>query len=243
MTYINGVWIANRPHSQVLESRINIKEAIAFLQHHGFNTIFPVVWTRGYTLYPSKTMLRYGLPAIEPFYAQQQRDPLAEIIAEAQQHQIKVIPWLEYGFAASHLLSGGHLLKQYPHWQAIDSNGAKVRQGSLTWMNGFNPEVQQLMLEIITEIISNYDVDGIQGCDRLPAMPSSAGYDSETKQQYITAFGKNPPSNPQDKQWLQWRADLLTSFLAKARSLNFFISCGLSFLPPQSLARLCSLGC
>ena len=210
---IRGVWIANRPHSQVLSSPENIIRAIAFLHNYGFNVIFPVVWTRGYTIYPSGVMNRYGFDAIEPFY--QQRDPLAEIITAAHQYDIKVIPWLEYGFAASHLLTGGHLLQKYPHWQAIDSDGAKVRHGGLTWMNGFDPEVQQFMLEIIAEIVSNYDVDGIQGCDRLPAMPRSAGYDAQTSQQYRAAYGKLPPANSQDKQWVQWRADLLTDFLTR----------------------------
>ena len=101
MLEIRGVWIANRPHSRVLESRQNIVEALDFLHAYGFNTIFTVVWNRGYTLYPSQVMSRYNLAAIAPYYQQQQRDPLAEIIAEAKQRQIKVIPWLEYGFAAS----------------------------------------------------------------------------------------------------------------------------------------------
>ena len=215
MEEIRGVWIANRPHSQVLESRENIVEAMDFLQFHRFNVIFPVVWNRGYTLYPSQVMSKYNLPAIDPYYEQQQRDPLAEIITAAHRRNIKVIPWLEYGFAASHLLSGGHILKQYPDWRAIDKDGATVRHGGLTWMNAFNLEVQQFMQEIITEIVSIYNVDGIQGCDRLPALPVAAGYDSETIKQYHTAFGAHPPNNPQDRQWIQWRADRLTDFLAQ----------------------------
>jgi uncharacterized lipoprotein YddW (UPF0748 family) len=215
MSEIRGVWIANRPHSQVLESRENIVEGMDFLQAYGFNVIFPVVWTRGYTLYPSQVMSKYHLPPIEPYYGQQQRDPLEEMITEAHQRQIKVIPWLEYGFAASHLSNGGHILTQYPHWQAIAQDGATVRHGGLTWMNAFNFQVQQFMLEIITEIIKTYNVDGIQGCDRLPALPINTGYDSETSNQYHAACGKNPPRNPQDRQWLQWRADQLTDFLAK----------------------------
>ncbi|WP_319423085.1 glycoside hydrolase family 10 protein [Pleurocapsa sp. FMAR1] len=214
MSEIRGVWIANRPHSRVLESRENIAKAMDFLQAYGFNLIFPVVWNRGYTLYPSQVMSKYNLPAIEPFYEQQQRDPLAEIIIEAHQRNIKVIPWLEYGFAASHLIDGGHILKQYPQWQAIDKDGAGVRQGGLTWMNAFNPQVQQFMLSIITEIVSNYSVDGIQGCDRLPASPVNSGYDRDTIKQYQTAFNKQPPSNFQDRLWLKWRADKLTDFLA-----------------------------
>ena len=209
---IRGVWIANRPHSKVLESTAKIAEAMDFLQAHGFNLIFPVVWNRGYTLYPSRVMGKYQLPTIEPFY--QQRDPLAEIIAAAHQRQIKVIPWLEYGFAASHLPTGGHILQQYPDWRAIAQNGETVRHGGLTWMNAFNTQVQQFMLEIISEIVSNYDVDGIQGCDRLPALPVDSGYDKNTIAQYQTAMG-TLPQNPQQKQWVQWRADLLTDFLVK----------------------------
>ena len=215
MLEIRGVWIANRPHSQVLSSSDNIVSAMDFLQSYGFNIIFPVVWNRGYTLYPSKVMDKYSLPTIDPYYEQQQRDPLKEIITEAHRRNIKVIPWLEYGFAASHLQSGGHILNQYPHWQGTDKDGAIVRHGGLTWMNAFNLEVQQFMLEIITEIVSIYSVDGIQGCDRLPALPVTAGYDPDTIRQYQTSFGKLPPQNHHDRQWIQWRADRLTDFLSR----------------------------
>ena len=215
MLELRGVWIANRPHSLVLESRKNIIEALDFLRSHGFNTIFPVVWNRGYTLYPSQVMSRYSLPTIDPFYNQQQRDPLAEIIQEAHQRQIEVIPWLEYGFAASHLANGGHIVQKYPHWQAVDRDGTAVRHGGLTWMNGFLPDVQKFMLEIVREIISNYPVDGIQGCDRFPALPVTAGYDNFTLGQYQSEFGVQPPRNHGNSQWIQWRADRLTDFLAQ----------------------------
>lgn len=215
MSEIRGVWIANRPHSRVLESRQHIIEVLDFLSFYGFNLIFPVVWNRGYTLYPSQVMGQHNLPVIDPFYQEQQRDPLAEIIIDAKQRNLKVIPWLEYGFAASHLLDGGHILQRYPYWQAIDRDGITVRQGGLSWMNAFHPEVQQFMQSIVQEIISNYDVDGIQGCDRLPALPVTAGYDSFTLGQYQSSFNKQPPHNYQDRQWIQWRADLLTDFLSQ----------------------------
>ena len=215
MSEIRGVWIANRPHSRVLESRGNIAEALDFLKLYGFNVIFPVVWNRGYTLYPSRVMSRYDLPTIDPFYAQQQRDPLVEIVTEANQRNIKVIPWLEYGFASSHLADGGHILKRYPEWQALNCDREGVRHGSLTWMNGFLPEVQQFMTDICIEIVGNYDVDGIQGCDRLPALPVTAGYDDYTVEQYRLAYGERPPRNYKNQQWVQWRADLLTEFLIR----------------------------
>jgi uncharacterized lipoprotein YddW (UPF0748 family) len=214
MEEIRGVWIANRPHSQVLASQQNIAEAMDFLQQKGFNFVFPVVWNRGYTLFSSQVMGKYNFPSIDPFYAQQNRDPLAEVVIEAHKRNIAVIPWFEYGFAASHLPDGGHILQQQPFWAAIDRDGAPVKHGGLVWMNGLNLQVQQFMLELMTEVVKKYDVEGIQGCDRLPALPIAGGYDRETVQKYQTEFGKKPPANPQDRQWRQWRADLLTNFLA-----------------------------
>ena len=214
MTEIRGVWIANRPHSQVLASKLNITQAIDFLNSQGFNSIFPVVWNRGYTLFPSQVMNKYNFPVLDPDYQQQQRDPLAEIITAAEQYKIKVIPWFEYGFAASHLVGGGHILQQKPQWKALDRDGAIVRHGNLAWMNPLNPEVQQFMLELILEVVHQYDVDGIQGCDRLPALPVTAGYDTITQKRFQIDCDRPAPSNCKDRQWIQWRADILTKFLA-----------------------------
>lgn len=215
MKEIRGVWIPNRPHSQVLASRQNIVEAMNFLQQKGFNFVFPVVWNRGYTLFLSQVMGEYNFPSIEPFYAQHNRDPLAELVTEAHKRNLAVIPWFEYGFAASHLPDGGHILQQQPAWAAIDREGAPVKHGGLVWMNGLSLHVQQFMLELITEVVKKYDVEGIQGCDRLPALPVTGGYDKETVNKFQTEFGKKTPANPHNKQWKQWRADLLTNFLAK----------------------------
>ena len=207
--------MTNRPHSLVFESQQNIAEAMDFLQQMGFNVIFPVAWNRGHTLFPSKVMNHYSFPIIDPFYERQQRDPLAEIIKEAHQRNIAVIPWFEYGFAASHLAHGGHILQQKPNWAAIDYQGKRVKQGGLVWLNAFDLEVQQFMLELILEVVNNYDVEGIQGCDRLPALPVTGGYDRATSQKYRADFGNKPPPNCKNRRWIQWRAEILTNFLAQ----------------------------
>ena len=36
------------------------------------------------------------------------------------------------------------------------------------------------MISLFQEVISKYDIDGVQGDDRLPAMPSIAGYEPST---------------------------------------------------------------
>lgn len=210
---IRGVWITNRPHSQVLVTKDNIVEAIAFLDRIGFNTIFPVVWTRGYTLFPSQTMAKYGLTAIDPFYQQQRRDPVAEIIEVAHGYNIRVIPWFEYGFAASYRADGGHILQKYPQWAAKDAAGKWVRAGGLVWLNALDEQVQQFVLELILEVVRNYRVEGIQGCDRLPALPVTAGYNCDILDYYPRNPWREHPPQPQNPAWVQWRADILTNFL------------------------------
>jgi uncharacterized lipoprotein YddW (UPF0748 family) len=224
---IRGVWLTTTD-SKVLCSQHSIAEAINFLAEIGFNVVFPVVWNKAATLYPSQVMLQTFGIEIDPLYAG--RDPLAELIVEARRVGIKVIPWFEYGFASSYNLNGGRLLAQKPQWAARDYQGNLLKKNGFEWLNALDLEVQDFMLNLILEVIKNYDVDGIQGDDRLPALPSEGGYDFKTVERYHQQFGKNPPKNPKDRQWLQWRADILTGFLArlnqevKAANSNLLVS-------------------
>jgi uncharacterized lipoprotein YddW (UPF0748 family) len=207
-----GVWLPTTG-SQVFKSRERIAEAMDFLAQTGFNVVFPVVWTKGLTLYPSKVMQQTFGVKIDPLFID--RDPLAEMIAEARRVGLKVIPWFEYGFASSYNLNGGMLLAKKTEWAARDRDGNLVNKNGFDWLNSLDPQVQNFMLNLVLEVVKNYDVDGIQGDDRLPALPSEGGYDQSTVQRYHKQFRKNPPRNPQDKQWLQWRANILTDFLAR----------------------------
>lgn len=215
MEEIRGVWIANRPHSEVLTSKPNIVEAMDFLAQMGFNAIFPVVWNQGFTLFRSQVMINNGFDEIDNFFALQSRDPLKELIKEAHDRNIVVIPWFEYGFACSARPDGGYILMQKPQWAARAQNGALLRDGGLTWMNALDRQVQDFMQDLVVEVATNYEVDGIQGDDRLPAFPSEGGYDSGTKSLYHAEFGVAPPNNTQDSQWIQWRAKVLTQFMTR----------------------------
>jgi uncharacterized lipoprotein YddW (UPF0748 family) len=210
---VRGVWITN-VDSEVLFSEEALIEGMQRLADHGFNTVFPVVWNKGYTLYPSETMVRYFGEEyrIDPLFAEQGRDPLAEIIREARRHGMTVIPWFEYGFAAEHAGFGEHILNRYPEWTAYDAAGERLTKNGFTWMNAFHPDVQAFMLSLLEEVARGYEVDGIQGDDRLPALPSEGGYDDFTVGLYRADFGEDPPADHQDPQWLQWRADLLSDF-------------------------------
>lgn len=217
MEKIRGVWLTN-VDSEVLDSKQKITDAMALLEDSGFNTVFPVVWNKGYTLYRSNVMKTDFGQEIDPSSKYTGRDPLAEVIAAAHAKNLKVVPWFEFGFAASFEADGGHIIAKKPDWAAKAQDGKLLKKHGFEWMNALSQEVQDFLERLILEVINNYSVDGIQGDDRLPAMPSEGGYDADTVSRYKAKFGKEPPKNTKDGRWLQWRADILTNFLANLAS-------------------------
>lgn len=210
---VKGVWLTNVA-SNALDSRENIRQAVQICKNSGINNIYVVTWNKGNTLYPSKIMQqKFGIPIMERFSG---RDPLQEVIEEAHAQNIKVHAWFEFGFASSYQENGGLIIKKYPHWAALDSKGKLVTKNGFEWMNAFHPEVQKFITSLIKEVVVNYKVDGIQGDDRLPAVPSTAGYDPYTIKLYKSQHqGKTPPENYRDEAWIDWRANLLTEYLGR----------------------------
>jgi len=158
---MRGVWITN-VDSEVLFDSTSIVEAMDYLADRGFNLVFPVVWNKGYTLYPSEVMVEYFGEQLD-----------------------------------------GYAFSQFGWVQSYGSRCVKPP---------INPEVQDFMLALIRETIENYDVDGIQGDDRLPAMPSEGGYDEYTRALYLAETGLEVPSDPREPAFLQWKADKLSDF-------------------------------
>jgi uncharacterized lipoprotein YddW (UPF0748 family) len=78
--------------------------------------------------------------------------------------------------------------------------------------------------------VENYHVDGIQLDDHF-GLPSELGYDSYTVALYQKEHNGNiPPKDPQDPEWVKWRADKITNFMKrifqtiKAKKQNCLVS-------------------
>lgn len=213
---LRGVWVTNVA-SDVLNNKARIAAAMDYLASNGINVIFPVVWNKAETQYRSQIMLDLFGNEIDPLYGAQGRDPLAELIVEAHRNGMEVMPWFEYGFAAIFGdQTGGRIIQKFPHWAAVDVNGAFTPKNGFYWMNAIHPEVQDFISSLIHEVIDNYDIDGIQGDDRLPAMASELGYDDYTVELYKSEHnGASPPAFFKNNEWLIWRADKLTNYLGR----------------------------
>lgn len=233
---VRGVWLTNVA-SEALYSRENIVEAVELCDELGFNSIFVVTWNKAMTTYPSQLMEGVTGIKIDPVLGN--RDPLQELIEEAHKRNIKVFAWFEFGFSCSYEEpDGGILLKAKPNWASKDKDGNLTSKNNFQWLNAFMPEVQDFIISLVLEVVNNYDVDGIQGDDRLPALPSNGGYDEFTVEMYKDEHnGKEPPEDYRDSLWTDWRAKKLNIFgkrlydAVKAAKPNCIVSMAPSIFP------------
>ena len=223
---LRGVWLTNID-SDVLFSQTNLAAGVERLKALNFNTLYPVVWNGGYTLYPSAIAERILgreqrlFPGENPDFEATQAgwDMLQEAIALGHAKGMAVIPWFEFGFMAP---ANYEARRQHPDWftQRQDGSG-DIQQGTETfsWMNPFHPRVQQLLLLLLDEVLQNYDVDGIQFDDHL-GMPVDMGYDPYTVALYRQEHnGAAPPADENEPEWRRWRADKITAFVGQVHQL------------------------
>lgn len=209
---IRAVWITTNDTNTVIDQS-KLKESITQLAKLNFNTIYPVVWNSGYALYESAVAQKAG---IQPFIPKglQGQDTLEDMISQAHQQGLKVMPWFEFGFMAP---PTSELALKHPNWITRERNGTnttKSAAGEVVWLNPFHPEVQQFITSLVVEVAKKYDIDGIQFDDHL-SFPYQFGYDSYTVNLYKQETQQDPPADPKDPAWMRWRADKLTAYVSQ----------------------------
>jgi uncharacterized lipoprotein YddW (UPF0748 family) len=185
------------------------------------NRLYPCIWSRGQTLYPSKVA-----PSVWSG-----GDILQSTLQASQRQGVQVIPWFEYGLK---LTEDSDLARQHPEWLSRNQVGSALINpqpqipSRAPWaglgrslagadhvvMNPVHPEVQAFMVKLLTDVVSRYNVDGIQLDDHF-ALPVEFGYDPYTRQLFEQEMGYPPPSNFRDSVWMRWRADQLTRLMQK----------------------------
>jgi uncharacterized lipoprotein YddW (UPF0748 family) len=225
-----AVWLTN-VDSQVMNSRHHLAEGLARLAELGFNTIYPTVWQRGYTLYPSLVARELTGSLVLPNSPFDGRDLLAEIIELAQPLKLRVIPWFEYGLMVPPRSS---IACQYPDLLTLDPDGnsqriqgANDRQDPNVWLNPAHDRVRQFMVDLVSDLVDRYPVAGIQLDDHF-CFPVEMGYDSPGERLAPVGFPDHGSESRQRlrqrltqqlfKQdacsgWNEWRAGQLTEFL------------------------------
>ncbi|MBD2460313.1 glycoside hydrolase family 10 protein [Oscillatoria sp. FACHB-1407] len=242
-TEVRGVWLTN-VGSGVLFAPWGVERALNQLARLNFNTVYPVVWNRGHTFYPSATAQRIIGRSQDPWLNTLRLggDVLSTIVKQGNRQGLRVIPWFEYGFMAP---AQSTLVYRHPEWLTQRQNGTKTLElheheqtlltptqnqldqqqlrreiysrlvGDRVWLNPLHPEVQQFLLDLITEVVTQYDIDGIQLDDHF-GFPVEFGYDPYTVNLYQQEHnGAKPPNDPLNAEWMQWRANRLTAFMGR----------------------------
>jgi uncharacterized lipoprotein YddW (UPF0748 family) len=211
-----AVWLTNID-SQVMNSRANLAEGMRRLRDLGFSTIYPVVWQRGYTLYPSEVVRQLAGAAILPNSPFIGRDVLAEIIELARPLKMRVIPWFEYGLMVP---PSSSIARKNKDLLTLDINDNLQRvqgvNGELdpnAWLNPCHYRVRRFMVDMIVEVVKKYPVAGIQLDDHF-CFPQEMGYDKFTQQLFEQHnFGESAPVEHDSQVWLQWGSEQLTELL------------------------------
>ncbi|MEP0913119.1 family 10 glycosylhydrolase [Leptolyngbya sp. GB1-A1] len=231
---LRAVWLTN-VDSRVLYSRSNLVQGLQWLKELGFNTVYPVVWNKGFTLYPSSVAQDFFGSAVTPDPNFANRDMLAELVAEARILGLRVIPWFEYGLMA---LPGSPIATRYPNFITTDQQNNSIRTGKV-WLNPCHPEVQQFIVDLIADVAARYDVDGVQLDDNF-GLPIELGYDAFSQALYRQENQNQwMPIVPNDSRRQQWLTDKITLLFQRIfREVKTKRSCLMSLSPnPLGFSR------
>jgi uncharacterized lipoprotein YddW (UPF0748 family) len=212
---LRGVWFTLNDMG-TLRDGPKLAAAIGALGRLGFTTLYPVVWNGGYAYYAS-TLTQERKIQHFTLRGLQGQDPLAELIALARGQGMQVVPWFEFGFMAP---PSSELALRHPRWLTQKRDGGTTSlsaAGEVVWLNPFRPEVQQLLTDLMVEVVTLYDVDGVQVDDHF-SLPREFGYDPYTQNLYLRETGRSVPPNPEEPSWVRWRAEKLTGFLRRLRT-------------------------
>lgn len=213
---VRSTWLAR----DSLTSKDTIATAMNLAASNNFNVVYVNAWSRGYPLWRSQTFSNETGIAIDPTFST--RDVMAEAIAEGHRVGLHVVAWMEYGFVGGYTgwlpgTSGkGKIFDTHPDWVAQEQDGTELDSSNFYWMAHTRPDVQQFLINMTKELVSNYDLDGVE-LDRIRLSSLAYGYDAYSRSLYAAENGgQQPPSNTSNAGWMRWRADKLNQFHAAA---------------------------
>jgi len=233
---LKGTWI--RPTET---SEAEIIDTLNKIQATGIDTIFLETYFHGKTIFPSKTMANYQFtPQNEKFLG---FDPLKVWITEAHKRNIKVNIWFETFYVGNTPPKNNpkSILAVNPSWANTTKKDydSKTPTPSLSEHGGYfldpaNPDVQDFLENLISEIICNYCPDGVN-LDYIRYPQSIAakypgydlsnwGYTEYARNEFKSKYGKDPVDIvPSDDLWYDWskyRQDKITDFVCKISKIT-----------------------
>ena len=151
-------------------------------------------------------------------------DPLADLIAKAHdtsggKQRIEVHAWVVTYHIWNPSTSNGvpsqpnHPYNLHPDWLMKDVNDATYIGGQYTFDQG-HPGTQKHTYNVAMDIVSNYDVDGIN-FDYVRYSSVNEGYNDVTVARFNQLYGRTGKPAPADAGWKQFRRDQISALMRK----------------------------
>lgn len=224
---IRAVWL-DRGTIVRAGSKARLAQIFDRLAQAGINTVFFETVNASYTIYPSQVAKEQN-PLIRGW------DPLADAVKLAHERDMELHAWV-WTFAAGNQRHNeilnlnpdypGPVLAAHPDWANYDNLGNMIPVGQTKpFFDPANPQVRQYLLKLYEEIVTKYNVDGLQlDYIRYPFQDPSAGrsygYGKAARAQFQQLTGVDPvnisPSQPDLWQkWTTFRTQQVDSFVAQ----------------------------
>lgn len=220
----------------------------------GINTVFFETINAGYPIYPSQVA-----PQQNPLIGNW--DPLEAAVKLAHDRGMELHAWI-WTFAAGNqrhnvLLNldpnyPGPVIAAHPDWAGYTNDAQMIPRGQTKpFLDPANPEVRSYLLNLLEEIATRYDVDGVQ-LDYIrypfqdPSAKRSYGYGRVARQEFQNLTGVDPMTiSPSDRdlwqQWTDFRVRQIDTFVSEAsqrlRSLRSDLILSVAVFPLNSHDR------
>ncbi len=185
-----------------------INQLIADAQYIHANTIVVEMRRRGDAFYSS---------SYEPWARTVGFDSLAQLIqkAHAASPRLEVQAWFVVWPIASDSPPSdpNHPYNKYPQYLTKDEYGNKLCSGDY-WFDPGNPGAEQYTCNVIMDVVSRYDVDGIN-LDYIRYGGYHFGYNDVSVARFNTANGRTGQPTYTDSAWCNWRRAQVTNFVRK----------------------------
>ncbi|WP_139892514.1 alpha amylase family protein [Bacillus sp. D386] len=194
----------------------------------------------GFTTYPSEYAYHVSELKDEQYHDWKGRDFLQEMIDHAKNSGLKIIANVDV-FAEGNGIDKEGMVYAQPEWQVVHYNeafssmptAAENHNDPTVFVNPIHPEVEAYELNIIQEIVRNYEIDGVV-LDRC-RYPNVYGDFSKLSKQRFEAFigkevkkwpadiliveDKKPMFGPLFPKWAEFRAKNIKNFVQKAKNV------------------------
>lgn len=214
-----GVWV--RPSQK---TKAEVSAYVQRLFEAGINTVCVETLFDSTLIYPPAEGSYFEMnPAFGSF------NVLQAYIDECHARGMELHVWMPV-FYSGHYESSNYRKSVWyknPEWRAINDSGKDtcVKDTSdFCFLNPAIPEVTEFLLDTYRHLLENYDIDGFE-LDYIRYQDNAGddyGYDETTVNGFKEKYGVTPKYDTSASywnNWVQYRCDLITDFVADMRAL------------------------